>query len=135
MNEIDLGRLLPLVVLWIIWLLITRGRGRERPEIPVPQPAGENRTAEQPVPDDRFDFPPGDFGPAEFYRSAAVPFPSPARKDEVKPPLPAAKPAARRRPTVPGFRAGVSGRELRRLIVWSEILASPLGLRDKRRGE
>jgi hypothetical protein len=129
MNEIDLGRLLPLLVIWVIWMLITRRRGKGQEE-PVPAPPREE---EDWVLEEELGLPPAEYDFPQGYIPAAASIPFSVGKGTGNPkPKPIVKSAAP--PKEPGlkYRTPISRRELRRMIVWSEILAPPVGLRGKK---
>jgi hypothetical protein len=133
MNEIDLGRLLPVVVIWIIWMLMTRRRGKEREEVLEQPPAGVIRTEKDRGGREGFDARRSDQEPAELYYHPASPsFLRPAAREPAKRrQVPVLKQESCARKPDLAYRAGVSKKDLRRLMVWSEILAPPVGMRKK----
>ena len=110
----ELERLLPLLIIWIIWRIVSRKR-KAGPEKTVPPPAG--------VKEEMKELESG---------TVAAPFPAQPALDTVVQPeekQPVVQPAVR--PARRGFAAKCSDRNfLKQAVVWSEILAPPVSLRD-----
>jgi hypothetical protein len=122
----ELGRLLPLLIIWAIYWLVNR-RGEKQQQEPV----AARKEGGGWVPPEALELPPEEYEFEEEMRPAPF-FYRPIPEREVRKPV--VSPALA---TVPEevcvshrYRAGVSRRMLRRMFLWSEILASPVGLRD-----
>jgi hypothetical protein len=110
----ELERLLPLLIIWIIWRILSKRK--TAPEKTVSPPAGVKEEIEELEP-----------------VTEAAPLPAPPAFDTEEQPeekqtvvQPAVRPARR------GFAAKCSDRNfLQQAVVWSEILAPPVSLRDE----
>jgi hypothetical protein len=124
MEEIDLGRLLPLLIIWGVYWLISR-RGSKRPEEP---PVTGKKKEGGWLPPEALEFPPLEHEVPERVRTEPVYYHLPPLPGSRTPPA-----AARCKTRLPGigYTAGVSRRNLRRIFVWSEIIGPPVGLREK----
>jgi len=110
----ELDRLLPLLVIWIIWSIINR-KGKKRTEkiVPLPVPVQEEMGELEPV-------------------AMTVPL-SPESGVETTEQLMEKHPPKRTAagPARCGVAFGYPGRNfLQQAVVWSEILAPPVSLRD-----
>ncbi len=142
MNETDLSRWLPLLVIWVVWMLISRRRRSDQEEpAPVQSQDEEGWTEQDWGEEEAAGLPAAAYTYSESHRPEVAPIPfSGTRKIMENEPgtgrrgQPIATPGARtagRKIPPPDYRAGIARRELRRMIVWSEIIAPPVGLRKK----
>ena len=112
--SMELDRLLPLFIIWLIWRLTSRKR-KAGPEktIPASVDVQEKLKEREPV-------------------TVAAPFPAQPAVDtvmQIKEKRPVVQPAVRHARR--GFTAKCRGRDfLQQAVVWSEILAPPVSLRD-----
>ncbi len=110
----ELDRLLPLLIIWIIWRILNRkSKTRAEKTVPLPVPVQEEMAELEPV-------------------AMTVPLASEPGVDtevQLKEKRPPTRPAAR--PARCGFVRGYPERNfLQQAVIWSEILAPPVSLRD-----
>jgi hypothetical protein len=127
MEEFDIGRVLPLLVIWAVYWLINR-RSKKRPEEPpVTEQADDGR-----LPLEALELPPLEYKASETVRPEPVyyyPPLAPGGRASGSMPAPAA--SFRHHHTASGYRNKASRRTLRRIVIWSEIIAPPVGLREE----
>ena len=129
---------LAMVLLWFIWSRVFKARKATRPVAPVPAPADEYEGVYEEVSLDRLDGRPEGYFEVEPVETPSARFAG-SREEPAAP-----KPVGRRPPRAapaPMARPRYRGRARRRIpnlktaVIWSEILAPPVALRNDQKHE
>jgi hypothetical protein len=128
MEEFDIGRVLPLLIIWAVYWLINR-RGKKHTE--EQSDTGQAEVSRLPL--EALEIPPLEYKAPTTVRTEPVYYHPHGQGRQTTASMSAMAPAAACRDTrtVSSHRNRANRMMLRRMIVWSEIIGQPVGLREK----